>query len=316
MKNIILPLLTVLVSCGNSKVLTEQVDKKADFSYINLGQTNVACVQGTIIDETGEPLQYAQVILSDENWAIFDGSNTDENGFFKICVEREGEVNLSIRNFGSQTNEHKLMLQFGRAIVFNDTLIFEEQEIRLEKPIIYLYPPDTMDVDVKVELPGVLTNTYPQYNDGWQVKAFPNGEIQDKNGRNYYSLYWEGDMANLFELNSGTVVHRDETISFLETQLDNLGLNEREANEFIIFWMPILNASPYNLIHFSTTEYDSKVPLSIHPQPDHLIRIMMLYQPLDAPFACEPQYLEKTNIDRTGFTVVEWGGSKIAPPLN
>ena len=42
-----------------------------------------------------------------------------------------------------------------------------------EKPVIYLYPDATTEVTVKLRYNGVLDVTYPAYNDGWHVTAFP-----------------------------------------------------------------------------------------------------------------------------------------------
>ena len=49
--------------------------------------------------------------------------------------------------------------------------------------------------------------------------------------------------------------------------------------------------------------------LEISPVPDTLIRVFMTFKPLDQPVDIEPQTL--TAPERTGFTVVEWGGSEV-----
>ena len=51
------------------------------------------------------------------------------------------------------------------------------------------------------------------------------------------------------------------------------------------------------------------MPLEISPQPDSVIRVLMLYKPLDSPIAVREQTL--TTPERTGFTVVEWGGAEL-----
>jgi hypothetical protein len=61
------------------------------------------------------------------------------------------------------------------------------------KPIIYLYPEEKTDVTVRLGAPEKLTASYPKYTDGWQVTAYPNGDLIDKKtGNKLYSLYWEG----------------------------------------------------------------------------------------------------------------------------
>ena len=61
-----------------------------------------------------------------------------------------------------------------------------------EKPVIYLYPEEEMEVTVKLDFDGTLTSTYPAYEDGWTVTAQPDGTLTDESGREYYCLFWEG----------------------------------------------------------------------------------------------------------------------------
>ena len=51
------------------------------------------------------------------------------------------------------------------------------------------------------------------------------------------------------------------------------------------------------------------MPLDITPNPDTIIRILMDYKPLDKKIIVKEQNLITS--ERTGFTVVEWGGSEI-----
>ena len=186
-----------------------------------------------------------------------------------------------------------------------------EYEGEMAKPIIYLYPEKDMDVEVKLNLAGNLTHTYPKYNKGWKVKAKPDGTLLDENGKEYYALYWEGKNKNEFTLNEGFVVSGEETITFLEEKLAYLGLNRREANEFIVYWLPQMENNKYNLVHFSTVEYEQEAQLNITPKPDNLIRIMMVFKPLNSKINIKPQALIKAPV-RSGFTVVEWGGQKLS----
>ena len=67
----------------------------------------------------------------------------------------------------------------------------------------------------------------------------------------------------------------------------------------------------YNLVHFSTVEYEQEAQLNITPKPDNLIRIMMVFKPLNSKINIKPQALIKAPV-RSGFTVVEWGGQKLS----
>lgn len=192
---------------------------------------------------------------------------------------------------------------------------YEEETGFLEsngKPIIYLYPTEEAEVTVKVGNPEKFTHTYPKYGNGWRVLAKPNGDLTDlKTGRHLYALYWEGQNTTIQEAKDGFVVKGSDTISFLEEKLAQLGLNEREADEFIIYWLPKLEGNPYNLIRFeSIAQQNENMPLDIMPKPDTLIRVLMEYKTLDKKIDLPEQILPPAPA-RTGFTVVEWGGTEL-----
>lgn len=185
-----------------------------------------------------------------------------------------------------------------------------EISTRFAKPVIYIYPQeDETEVNIAVSNPEKLTCTYPQYKNGWTILANKNGDLTDKNGRKYYSLYWEGKGYVRAKFEDGFCVKGEDTAKFLEEKLEILGLNEREAEEFIIYWLPMLEVNNYNLIRFMTKdEINAEMELDINPKPDTLIRIMMEFKPLKFKKEIAEQKLERTV--RQGYTVVEWGGTK------
>ena len=182
------------------------------------------------------------------------------------------------------------------------------------KPIIYLYPENEIQINVKLGYPELATCVYPEYDlkSGWNVLAKPNGDLIDFNtNRNLYALYYESKNKKEYNVtDEGFVVKREDTVKFLEEKLAILGLNDREAEEFIIYWLPKLQENEYNYIRFaSMDEINENMPLEFSQQPDTLIRILMTYKGLNAPIQVKEQNLEK--IERKGFTAVEWGGSEI-----
>lgn len=179
-----------------------------------------------------------------------------------------------------------------------------------EKPVIYLYPEEEMEVTVKLDYEGTLTSTYPVYEDGWSVIAKPDGTLVSKEtGREYYCFFWEGISDATYDMSKGFVVAGEETESFLEDALAKMGLTQREANEFIIYWLPRMEGNAYNLISFQGAAYTDTAKLEISPQPDSVLRVFMVWQSLDEPIEIERQ--ELPSFERTGFAVVEWGGSEV-----
>lgn len=177
------------------------------------------------------------------------------------------------------------------------------------KPVIYLYPEEETNVSVKLLLNSKLTCTYPAYNTGWRVSAAPNGTLTDVNGQTYNYLYWEGETNAQWDMTKGFCIKGEDTAKFLEEALDKLGLTRREANEFIVYWLPLMAQNPYNIICFQTDIYTDAAKLEITPAPDTMIRVFMTWKASEDFIALPEQ--ELTAPDRTGFTAIEWGGTEI-----
>ena len=178
-----------------------------------------------------------------------------------------------------------------------------------EKPVIYLYPERETEVTVRLDYAGRRTCTSPAYNGGWRVLARPDGTLTDESGQTYSYLYWEGVNGAEYDFSEGFCVAGSDTAAFLEDALSRLGLNRREANEFIVYWLPRMEANPYNLIAFQSDAYTDTAKLSIEPAPDTLLRVFMAWKPLENAVNVPPQSL--VSPERTGFTAVEWGGCQV-----
>ncbi len=183
----------------------------------------------------------------------------------------------------------------------------------VRKPIIYLYPTKETQVNITLWTPKNLSHTYPKYNTEkwWNVIAQPNWNLEDiDTWRKLYALYreWKSNIETNFD--EWFVVAWKDVIPFLEEKLAILWLNEREAEEFIVYWLPQMEDNEYNLIRFeSLEEQDENMPLNITPKPDTLIRVMMDWKAIDKYVDIPEQQL--TTPERSGFTVVErWGSSR------
>ncbi len=225
-------------------------------------------------------------------------NNIDEN------CQNEKDVSYESNNDVTESSEKN----------GEDLLNRIQSDIRnFEKPIIYIYPEKEIEVEVKLGRPENLTATYPKYknNQGWKVLAKPNGELTDlKTGRNLYALYWEGKKNKNVDNNfkEGFIVEGENTAKFLEEKLSILGLNERETEEFIIYWLPQMEGNKYNYIRFeSKEEINENMPLEVNPKPETLIRVMMEWKGLNEKIEIKEQELEK--VQREGYTIVEWGGT-------
>jgi hypothetical protein len=184
---------------------------------------------------------------------------------------------------------------------------------RARKPVIYLYPETKTEVNVKLELDGKLTVVYPNYDEvsGWTVTAEPDGTLTDSKGRKYSYLYWEGDINIKPDMDKGFCVKGEDTAAFLEDSLKQLGLTDKEADDFITYWLPMMQGNEYNVITFQTKAYEEVAALHVSPRPDTVIRVNMLWYSSKVKVNIRPQELGSMNpAERKGFTVVEWGGEE------
>lgn len=196
------------------------------------------------------------------------------------------------------------------AFVLFSFYLIQSTQVQTKKPVIYLYPTEEQRVSVELEYQGEFTCTYPNYDNGWDVIAHPDGTIINlKDQREYSYLYWEGISEINYDMSKGFVVKGEETEEFLKDKLEFLGLTPREYNEFIVYWLPLMQENEYNLITFVGKEYDDLAKLKITPQPDSILRVMMAYKPLKYPVIVEEQELE--TFERKGFSVIEWGGVEV-----
>ncbi len=177
-----------------------------------------------------------------------------------------------------------------------------------KKPILYLYPEKNTNITVRLKHSDRIRTSYPKYNNGWNVLAAPNGDLYDKDNNYYYALYWEELEPTLVDFSEGFYVTKDNAISFLEEKLSIIGLNDRERNEFIMYWLPKLEKNEKSLVYFELTESrQNDNELIIEPKPDSLLRINMHIKKVDKEVSIKAQILPTFN--RVGFTVVEWGGT-------
>lgn len=192
------------------------------------------------------------------------------------------------------------------AVTGSEKNIIPEHSVDV-KPVIYLYSEEEIDVEVKLNSVD-FTTTYPVYDNGWTVKVQSDGGLVDTKGREYNYLYWEGYTGYAVDLSKGFVVSKGEYIDFLEEKLDYIGLSDKEACDFISYWLPLMNEYEYCLVSFQK-DYGEKVKIDYNIEPDNELVVFTVIKGLDDLIEIEEQDLSSyKEFSRNGFVVVEWGG--------
>ena len=260
--------------------------------------------------------QYSNENMNNQGQVSNQYQNVNENNQNQSLNDNMFYQDLKNKSDAKKSNKAVIFIIVSVLLVTTFSLYFGlyyimDESTVSKKPIIYLYPEEQTEVTVTLGNPEKVTCSYPKYNDGWTVLANPDGKLIDKDtNRELYSLYWEGEYTNPIPMDEGFVVKGEDSSKFLEEKLAILGLNEREAEEFIIYWLPQLEENEYNFIRFaSVEEIDESMPLEFSVKPDTVIRVLMQFKEVDKDYKVKEQKLETP--ERKGFVVVEWGGTEI-----
>lgn len=177
----------------------------------------------------------------------------------------------------------------------------------IDKPVLYLYPEKETNVKVYFENNSLLTTTYPKFINSWNLRVLPDSSMYDQDNNYYYALYWEEIPTKKVDFSTGFYVNGNNAIQFLENKLSLIGLNDRERNEFIMYWLPILENNNHSLVYFEfTDEKQENNKLIIEPTPDSLLRLTMHVKRVNKKVTIKEQ--ELNTFERKGFVAVEWGG--------
>ncbi len=202
----------------------------------------------------------------------------------------------------------KLLLNFGVGININQ---FEEKTVYYRKPVLYFYPEDTLSIAVILNFNGKLTFTWPKYTGVWHLKVFPNSKIINLDDHKKYDyLFWEGDYTKPDKdtISTGFIVFQNNLSEFLVNKLEYIGLNDREINDFITYWVPLLRKPKY-LIHFTQNDNCNKIAqYKFSKKPDTFIRLTVIFISTDKNHI-KSQKLTKNK--RRGFTITEWAGIEL-----
>lgn len=240
-----------------------------------------------------------------------------EDRMLKVLVPKEYYENRPMLDMQHPTIEMKGYIKEVKEINYFTKIGEAElpsqpnEKMLVAKPVIYLYPTKEEKVSVVLDFDGHLSCTYPEYKNGWKVIARPDGKLTNlEDNKEYSYLFWDGVTTDMkWDLSRGFVVAGKDSRNFLQDKLAAIGLLPQEYNEFIVYWLPMLEKNQYNLITFAEKEYTDIVRLKIKPEPDSLLRVFMVFKPLDRAMEIPSQQIKP--FKRQGFTVVEWGGTEV-----
>jgi hypothetical protein len=181
--------------------------------------------------------------------------------------------------------------------------ILIEKTMIVKKPAIYLYPEESSNINVQLNINGKIINDIPEYNNGWNVFVTKEGLIDNK----YDYLFYEAKLNKISFPEEGWIIEYNSLEGWFDEKLPILGLNEKEISQFKEYWLNSLPEADYYEIKLLDKEFlKENMNLLITPTPDTIIRLEFYFKPISKKISInEPIVITPK---RTGFTVVEWGG--------
>ena len=205
-------------------------------------------------------------------------------------------------------NKHIKVWVIAAAAVLSISVLFADSFTKpgtvVKAPNIYLYPTESCNVKVTVEPNVQMVASSPFYNDGWNVRAYPDGSIPNTPGYLFYEA-----VVTVEKPAKGWCISSTEVGPFFKNILKAYGLNQVEIKDFLDYWQIRLNRSPYYAVYPIVKETLDKVcPLKIAPVPDTVFRLWFYITPVPEKRNLSLEEPPVQPFERKGFTAVEWGG--------
>lgn len=253
-----------------------------------------------------------QIFFADCYYAEDTVDVTGPSGSFIITTDEQGRYGLWNLPTGVYTLSRTFYDMSGSIQLFafelTNTAQTEYQDLsypepyQVDAPNIYLYPETEMDVSVELSFPsgGNVIESEPPYGEGWHVYVSPAGIID---GVHEY-LFYEATLNSPVGFDAAWLLDGSDLEREFRVLLGRLGFVGREIDDFVGYWVPILDDSPWYAVY--PQDANSMITLDIFPVPDNILRALFFIRPLDKPLSiAEPPYPE--SFVRDGFTVAEWG---------
>lgn len=173
------------------------------------------------------------------------------------------------------------------------------------KPNIYICPSETLSLSVEIFFPngGEVLESIPNYKYSWEITVTPDGKIDNT----YEYLFYECKMPDIAQKEYGWVIEASNLQDFFINNMKTSGFSQKEINDFIEYWIPILTEYKYYEIYpqyKSTLDEMVKINFSIQPNNFYRLFYFLKGRANDQVELLTPT-IEKAK--RENYYAVEWG---------
>ena len=322
----ILLVCTVYASCvhvntqTNNEVSEEQKLKMLPYRIISDTlntnySTNEAKIRFLIDRNYLATYEESRVLKTAVN-GVWKDKNIDEQSGFEYMIEPgnyqfhffmdSSLVEINIPNIVVKA-QHDLTVRLS----FYRIKSSDYNQIRLEKPVVYVYSDEDVPLEIGIQPKGELAFTYPQTTGKWKGTATKNGF--DIAGKHYPYLFWEANMnlSRQMKWENTSIIRKDQVLTYLEKVCEKVGLNDNERTDLITYWGPRMMTYEYVEVLALTEDIDRLFgELTTSDQSFEIERFYIIFRKSNKQD--ERWNLEQLkSFKRSPKFILEWGGGDV-----
>lgn len=268
-------------------------------------------VIGTIhmSDEPADSTKVKLLEKEEKGFIIIDSTYTNSSGYFEFRNISAGNYKIHASKtdttFGFPWDKYTDEFYYDGKDTYDVGII--ELQCDVDKPAIYIYPEENSQFQIQLILKNStrITESIPEYNSGWDVFVEKSGRINSR----YDYLFYEAYIIKIpsRQVGTGWCISQKNLKNELNDILLKIGLNQKETNEFLDYWLYRLqDYKYYKIFPVVNEQLDEFVEIYITPQPQTIFRIWFFFHGSDnLEELPSPQIID---FNREGTTVIEWGG--------
>ena len=198
-----------------------------------------------------------------------------------------------------------ILIDFGCKESSTEPIDSDTSSTIVRKPNIYIYPIQKISLSVDINFPkgGNIVESIPEYKNGWNINVEPNGKIDNL----YDYLFYECKIPEFAQEEYGWIIKKENLEEFFRDNLTSSGFNEKEINDFIEYWIPILvNFNYFEIYPQYKSSVDKVININFSNEPINFFRLCYLIVGRDDN-SIQPKEPIIEKAIRSGYFAVEWG---------
>ena len=127
--------------------------------------------------------------------------------------------------------------------------------------------------------------------------------------KKYDYIFWEGPCLKEEAFQGESIgIRKEHFEEEVDELLKKLGLNERERNDFIVYWITKLHSRKYHKVTICDSSYDDRIaPLKVTGFTQ-LHRVMLKFEEVESIEGLKTVHDISSRQRPSGKYVIEWGG--------